>query len=490
MSERIRLATGSVGELQALGAFGRPVHSLYAQLRAVVGARLSARHAALFAEPVMHSSDNRIDWYAPVDGQARRLADLPPQEAQAAQATLQQLLAELSALSAQMAASTNDSDQALGHLISLALSTPDDSHLFVVGDQPVLSFWGFARRGGTAQAAPLHGFGGQAAQPAAAAAPVAAIAVARGSPLPWLMWGIAFLLLVLAALLLMRAVGGMDIPGLAWLDGPAAQAAGPTGPGGPATPAATQVAERAPADDSALVAARDRERALRAQLAALQSDMERALASCPVPQRPPAATLVPDRPANPVRPLDRAEVDRPGVDLDRVVPLPDRDATDLAALDRPDDPDLGTDTAETDEPAPDEPAVADEPPAGAPLTIDRAARDAQDLAALEGRWRTGRSLMDQGSTDPLEIEYAFDAEGRGRSTIRLDDGVTCSAEAQAAYNGPDAVVITELDHPACSDGTEFERSEVVCVIDADGSTICEGAQAGGSGYPVGLYAAE
>lgn len=480
MSDRSRLETGAIGEMQALGAFGRPVHSLYAQLHAVVSARLSPRHAAVFAEPVLHSSDNRIDWYAPAAGSAVRLSDLPPEQAQAAQATLQQLSAELSALAAELGGSTSDSDQAMGHLIGLALSTPDDSHVFVIGDQPVLTFWGFARRGGAAQTTPLHGYGGQAAQPAAA--PIAAVApVARGSLLPWMMWSFAGLLLLLAILLLMKSLGGVDVPGLAWLDGP--EETSPSTTDGPEPIRVADATGNAPVDDSALVAARERERGLRAQLAALESEFEAELAACPVPQAPPATTLIPDRDGPtivPDRPIDR--VDGP----DRVVPVPDRDLLDedVASLDPPTDPDTAL-----DEPATDEPDEATEPEAelGAPLTISEDERQAQDLAALEGDWRTGRSLMDEGSTAPLEIEYSFDANGDGSSTIRLDDGTICTADARAAYNGPGAVVITELDHPACSDGTEFEKSEIVCLIDDDGTTLCEGAQAGGDGYPVGLY---
>lgn len=483
MSDRTRLETGPIGEMQALGAFGRPVHSLYAQLRAVVEARLSSRHANLFAEPVLHSAHNRIDWYASAAGAPVRLADLPPDQAQAAHAVLQQLSADLSGLSEELKASANDSDQALGHLIGLSLSTPDDSHVFVVGDQPVLTFWGFARQGGGVQTAPLYGYGGQAAQPAAAPQFVAAGLPARRSLLPWAMFGIAGLLAIVAVLLLLKSVGGVDVPGLAWLDGPRDDAPATTG-----RPDPVQVADAsrpAPVDDRALVAARERERVLRARLVALEAEYSGARAACPAPQRPPSTALVPDRDRPGLvtpRPIDRPD------QTDRLTVRPGQDGpdTDLAALDPPSVPDDGTEP-EANDPALDEPA---EPQSlGAPLTIGEAERAAQDLAALEGSWRTGRNLMDQGNADSLEIEYAFDANGRGRTTIRLEDGVTCSAPAQAAFNGSDAIVITELDHPACSDGTEFEKSEIVCLIDQDGSTICEGAQAGGGGFPVTLYEA-
>lgn len=483
MSDRTRLETCPIGEMQALGAFGRPVHSLYAQLRAVVEARLSLRHANLFAEPVLHSAHNRIDWYASAEGAPVRLADLPTDQAQAAHAALVQLSAELSGLSEELKASANDSDQALGHLIGLSLSTPDDSHVFVVGDQPVLTFWGFARQGGGVQTAPLYGYGGQAAQPAAAPQFAAAAVPVRRSLLPWAMFGIAGLLAIVAVLLILKSIAGVDVPGLAWLDGPREGAPPPAGRPDPVRVA--DAAQSTPVDDRALVAARERERVLRASLVALESEYSGARAACPAPQRPPSTALVPDRDRPGLvtpRPTDR--VNQP----DRLTVRPDQDrpVTDLSALDPPAGPDDSIEPDANDS-ALDDPGETD--PAGAPLTISEGERAAQDLAALEGTWRTGRNLMDQGNADPLEIEYAFDADGRGRTTIRLADGVTCTAEAEAVYNGPDAIVITELDHPACSDGTAFEKSEIVCLIDQDGSTICEGAQAGGDGFPVALYEA-
>ena len=45
-------------------------------LRAAIAQRLSREHADLLAVPEVDPSGRRIDWYAPFDGEARRLADL------------------------------------------------------------------------------------------------------------------------------------------------------------------------------------------------------------------------------------------------------------------------------------------------------------------------------------------------------------------------------------------------------------------------------
>src|SRR5690606_36490273 len=109
---------------------------------------------------------------------------------------------------------------------------------------------------------------------------------------------------------------------------------------------------RAPVDDSALVAAREQERGLRARLEALEAEYATARAACPMPQDRPAVTPVPDRDRPAVIPdRDTVRVDRP----DRVVPLPDRDP-DVAALDAVDPA-----AVEPVDPVPDEEATAEAP---------------------------------------------------------------------------------------------------------------------------------
>ena len=87
----------------------------------------------------------------------------------------------------------------------------------------------------------------------------------------------------------------------------------------------------------------------------------------------------------------------------------------------------------------------------------------------------------------LEVAYDLGADGRGTSTIRLDDGTTCTAEVEAGFLGADMVVIQELSDPQCSDGTAFDRSEVVCTLDAAGGPPqCTGRQPGGNAYGLEL----
>ena len=61
---------------RALGLAGDPVWRAAGQLRAAIAARLSRKHADLLAIPEVDPTGRRIDWYAPFEGEARKLADL------------------------------------------------------------------------------------------------------------------------------------------------------------------------------------------------------------------------------------------------------------------------------------------------------------------------------------------------------------------------------------------------------------------------------
>ena len=61
---------------RALGLAGDPGWRAAGQLRAAIAARLSREHADLLAIPEVDPTGRRIDWYAPFDGDSRRLGDI------------------------------------------------------------------------------------------------------------------------------------------------------------------------------------------------------------------------------------------------------------------------------------------------------------------------------------------------------------------------------------------------------------------------------
>ena len=74
------LVEGSGEGLQALGAFGQPVHQSYVQLRAALEQRLGPRYANFFARPQADEHSQRLRWIATIPGKAVRWRDLSREE--------------------------------------------------------------------------------------------------------------------------------------------------------------------------------------------------------------------------------------------------------------------------------------------------------------------------------------------------------------------------------------------------------------------------
>src|SRR6185436_15399051 len=130
---------------RALGLAGDPVWRAAPQLRAAITQRLSREHADLLAIPEADPSGRRIDWYAPFDGEVRRLADLG--EAERAQITtaVQRLHADLAALAESMETpQRSGAERNFARLLRHALTAPGEETLYVVDGKPVMAFWGFS----------------------------------------------------------------------------------------------------------------------------------------------------------------------------------------------------------------------------------------------------------------------------------------------------------------------------------------------------------
>jgi hypothetical protein len=102
-----------------------------------------------------------------------------------------------------------------------------------------------------------------------------------------------------------------------------------------------------------------------------------------------------------------------------------------------------------------------------------------------GEWRSDKGLIDQVTKQPLQQAYRFDPKGDGEVVIRRPDGVECRAAAQARMQGGQ-LSINELGDPQCPDGRTFRRSKTECMRTPSGQTVCQGRNADGSTYRVGI----
>lgn len=143
-----RITSGARADFRPLGADGIVLYSVAERLRAVVARRLGPEAAGILAVPQASESGERIDWHTTLEGPVRRLLDAEPAEQQAVRAALADADHRFQALADRLAAGSGE-EQGYARLLRLALRHPGDAHVFIVGDRPVVSFWGFAPLSGT-----------------------------------------------------------------------------------------------------------------------------------------------------------------------------------------------------------------------------------------------------------------------------------------------------------------------------------------------------
>ena len=130
---------------RALGMAGDPVWRAAGQLRTAIAARLSRRHADLLAIPEVDPTGRRIDWYAPFDGTARKLADLDETERTAVLDEVRRLHEDMTGLADSMEVPARSSaERNFARLLRHALTAPGEDTLYVVDGKPVMTFWGFS----------------------------------------------------------------------------------------------------------------------------------------------------------------------------------------------------------------------------------------------------------------------------------------------------------------------------------------------------------
>jgi hypothetical protein len=285
MASRLRVARLERASFVAAGA-DAAVLEKHAQIVALVRRHLPPVTASLFAEPRASLDGRTLEWYSDLAGQPVSLAALPPAEQARIRAVLDDRLRSLQALADRLPALESDLPASLVSALCQALSYPSLENVYVLGGQPVLTFWGHR----SVDAPPL----GPPAPPAPPAAPAAVTEAAVGGPgaavpspadappraarrLRWLL--LALLLALLSAFALLYAMRRCRPPEVV-----------------PATP------EQTHDPDAGLDEARALGAALEGELRELRRRIEAQLAECPVesiptlPPSSPAASPAPTRP--------------------------------------------------------------------------------------------------------------------------------------------------------------------------------------------------
>jgi hypothetical protein len=465
---------------RALGLAGDPVWRAAGQLRAAIAQRLSRRHADLLAVPEVDPTGRRIDWYAPFEGQARKLSELDEGERQTILNDVLRLHSEITGLADSMdEPQRSTAERNFARLLRHALTAPGEDTLYVVDGKPVMTFWGFSADanlpGVFLASPPLTPRPNIGPRVMPEAVMVSAPAIAAGTRSAWWQW----LLLAVLLLLLLALLAWLVRPYLPrlepWLEAEARDRA--------LSLAVRQPVELQKARSDTLQ--QDNEN-LRLEHARLTDEAARRGADCAAAVVVPGGVVVADSNA----PIERgaapdALAAGPGAtladkDAGKDQPQgkgPDDKNVDKGNMKGPDPqgpqdkggPDKGNDknTAGND-PKKDEPK---------PMTVPPEAKQKQDLAFLKGDWRSRTGLATATGERDLRPNYTLDDKGKGKVTFVQKNGTTCEAPAEARWDGS-KLMIEEKANPKCADGKTYARNTVNCEVGQDGVAKCTGSQPG------------
>lgn len=185
--------------------------ALRARLAALLGSRLDAAAAELFAEPVVAADRGSIVWRTALEGAPQPLRDAAGPQADEARVKLHDARTVLHKIAAELRSSRDTNDVALLRVIDAALE-PTEDNVFVVGSRPVLVGWGLrtaaARTPAAISTGRVSSYTPSLPSASAGAAPLAAGAggtlAARRSRVGLVGWALAAAVLLGLALLLAR----------------------------------------------------------------------------------------------------------------------------------------------------------------------------------------------------------------------------------------------------------------------------------------------
>ena len=469
------LAREPLQRYRALGLAGDPVWRAAGQLRAAIAARLSREHADLLALPEAEPSGRTIDWYAPFDGEVKRLSDLGETEKREMLDKVHRLHGEIAGLATQMeAVERSSAERNFARLLRHALTAPGEETLYVVGGRPVMTFWGF-----TADAALPGVFlpslppaaaprvaAPQLGRPEAVMASAPAIAAVAGTRTTWWQW----LLLGILLMLILALLAWLVRPYLPHIE-PYIEAE--------ARERALGFAIRQPAElqqTRVSTLTHDYEE-LRLELARLTDELSRRGGDCAAGVIGPGGVIVGSAGGPPIERSAGPDLGLAANDPAKDPNKPDGKGADMKG---PDEQNKDKNATGQNDPKNDTANNAknndkkDEPK---PMVVPPEAKQKQDLAFLKGDWRSRTGLATATGEKDIRPSYTLDDKGKGKVAFTQKNGATCEAPAEARWDGT-KLVIEEKSNPRCSDGKTYARNTVNCEIGADGAAQCKGSQPG------------
>jgi hypothetical protein len=426
------IASDLVDRHRSLGAFGKPAWQSHVPLRALIRQRLGERYANFFAVPNLESG--LLRWTTEASGPVRSWQSLDPQERALRAFDVEEIRGRLFSLEQDLSrrGGTDVSGaSSFAALLKQARCVPShEGFIYMVGDQPVVAFWGFETR---APEVPMAAASETALSPAALPVPGSAAAYTFGT-VPqtvaveaaarpwwrWLRWLLGLLLLLLLVLLSLGLLRAFNLPGFPVMPGTVGAVDG--GSSGDRSPVA-----RNPGVTGVQGVQAD-PRAVADQAASAAQDGSPNVPVAPGVHAPPNSDASPPTPATP-----------------------------------------GT---------PDGPKAPSAPETRPPLVVPP---QASSLGFLKGEWVAQTGLIDRQTRQPLDLSMRFDDQGQGRLRLQRADGSSCDGPLQASRTQTGLIMEAKQALP-CSNGGSFESPRIECTPLRDGRTDCFGWNPDGSRF--------
>lgn len=459
------LCSDKLDKYQSMGENGQAVHISALQLRETLRLRKQSAVADTLAIPQVNEYGDRIDWYAPANGDVIPWSAATSSERQAALSQLENSHSVLRNLSSEYSQHSNPEQRLFGQLLEKALQFPDQNHVWLVGGKPVISFWGFVNARHPSRIDPLDCLRPPVPIAPAVAAPAATVVAESLTERPvtrrgwwwvlpaWLRWLLPLLLLALLIMLLLRScVPGLSIPGFS-----------------ATLPALPDAQLKMPAVNTGLHGTTG---TVGSGLSLNGSGSGTVLPDSSLPSA--------NQPANGETPANGEMPSAPA--------LPDE-----APAENPSPVDLAAPESAAETPTPNATPGLTPPdvtpgnsPTGVkvPLTIPTDALAQGNTDFLNGRWHAGAGIQDQRTGKPLSLNYQIN-DGKGEVQMVRGDGVTCRGAVNAAIQSGN-LAINNQGEAQCSDGSVYQMPEVQCAPGAQNIADCKGRYDANTLFPISM----
>jgi len=138
---RCRIARTAVDAYALPAGVAAPDSAGFKRLHGLIRRYLSPATASVLAEPVPTADGSELDWFTPLGGQPERLLDLPEPEQPRVRRVLETRLDAIRGLARRLPELEPETSDAPALLQATAF--PGDEAVYVVGGQPVVTFWAY-----------------------------------------------------------------------------------------------------------------------------------------------------------------------------------------------------------------------------------------------------------------------------------------------------------------------------------------------------------